>query len=68
MGIAVQRLTDQGRGVWQVEACGIAVSFRDQVSAVSFTERLKEQVAALHCIPENVLQRRADEHARMQDG
>ena len=67
MDIAVQRLSGQGREVWQVEAGGMTVSFKDQASAVSFAEKLKERVAAPHCIPQEVLQRWAEEHARMQE-
>lgn len=67
MDIAIQRLTDQEHDVWQVEACGMAVSFKDQASAISFAETLKARVEAPHCIPEDVLRRWADEHARMQE-
>ncbi|AOE86127.1 hypothetical protein [Pseudomonas sp. TCU-HL1] len=65
MDIAIQRLNDQGGDVWQVEACGMAVSFKDQASAISFAEKLKERVEAPHCVSEDVLQRWADEHSRM---
>jgi hypothetical protein len=67
MDIAVQRLSGQGKDIWQVEACGMTVSFKDQASAVSFAEKLKERVAAPHCIPQEVLQHWAEEHARMQE-
>lgn len=66
MDIAIQRLTNQGQEVWQVEACGVAVSFKDQVSAESFAAKLKERVESPHCIPEDVLQRWAEEHSRMR--
>ncbi|WP_342246496.1 hypothetical protein [Pseudomonas sp. OTU5201] len=68
MHIAVQRLDDQGRDAWQVEACGMAVSFKDQASAISFAEKWKARVEAPHCIPEEVLHRWAEEHARMLEG
>lgn len=68
MDIAIQRLTHQGTDVWQVEACGMAVSFKDQASAISFADKLRERVEASHCIPEAVLMRWAEEHSRMQEG
>lgn len=68
MDIVIHRLTNQGQDVWQVEACGLAVSFKDQASATSFAEKLKERVEAPHCIPEDILQQWAQEHARMQEG
>lgn len=30
MDIEIQRFTDQGQDAWQVEACGVAVTFKDQ--------------------------------------
>lgn len=68
MDIAIQQITKDGQEVWRVEACGMAVSFKDQASAFSFAEKLKARVEAPHCIPEDVLLRWADEHARMREG
>ncbi len=64
MDPAIQKLSINGKDVWQVESCGVTVAFHELSQATDFLERLQGRVSAPHVIPEEVVQQWESKHAK----
>lgn len=56
MDISISKVIGEDGEQWSVMAGGISVKFKDQASAVAFSDKLKERVEAPHDLPQENLE------------
>ena len=56
MEISISKVIGEDGEQWSVTAGGVSIKFKDQASAVEFSEKLKERVEAPHDLPDSILE------------
>jgi hypothetical protein len=56
MEISISKMVIEDGEKWLVNTGAIKLNFKDQASAVEFTEKLKERIEAPHMLPSSALE------------